>query len=70
MLQYTLRYALANGDTALAQKTLERVEVWDAQPDGNTRLQMLYQTMHAEMAYFNGRGAEHQARARVILELA
>lgn len=70
VLQYTLRYALANGDTELAQKTLERVEVWDAQPDGNTRLQMLYQTMHAEMAYFNGRGAEHQARARVILELA
>ncbi len=70
VLQYTLRYALANGDTELAQRTLERVEVWNALPDGSTHLQMLYQMMYAEMAYFNGRGAEHQARARVILELA
>lgn len=70
VLQYTLRYALANGDTELAQKTLERVEIWNAHPSGSTRLQMLYQAIYAEFAYFNGRGAEHQARTRVILELA
>ncbi len=70
VLHYTLRYALANGDAVLAQQTLEQVEHWNAQPDCPLRIQMLYQMMHAETAAFHGRGAELQARARAILDLA
>ncbi|MCS6919901.1 MAG: AAA family ATPase [Fimbriimonadales bacterium] len=70
VLQYTLRYALANGDLPLAHETLERVEQWTAQPDCPPRLQVLYQMMYADTAAFHGRGAELQARARAILELA
>ncbi|MCS7300879.1 MAG: AAA family ATPase [Fimbriimonadales bacterium] len=70
VLHYTLRYALANGDQRLAHETLERVELWIAQPDCPQRIQILHQLMYAEMAWFHGRGAELQARARTILELA
>ncbi|MCS7208092.1 MAG: AAA family ATPase [Fimbriimonadales bacterium] len=70
VLHYTLRYALACGDKALACETLERIEPWTAQPECPPRIQTLYQLMYAEMAAFCGRGAELQARARAIVELA
>lgn len=69
VLHYTLRYALALGDLRLAHETLERVEQWMAQPDCPQRTQILHQLMYAETAWFHGRGAELQARARTILEL-
>ncbi|MCX7992101.1 MAG: AAA family ATPase [Fimbriimonadales bacterium] len=70
VLRYTLLYALANGDATLAQETLECVEHWAAQPNCPLRFQMLYQLMCADEAYFSGRGAELQARARAVQELA
>ncbi len=70
VLRYTLQYALANGDATLAQETLECAEHWAAQPDCPLQCQMLYQLMYADEAYFYGRGAEQQARARAVLELA
>lgn len=69
VIQYTLRYALMNGDATLAQQTLVRLESWAAQPDPTAQIQMLYQSMYAESAYFGGRGAELQARARALMEL-
>ncbi|MCX7925514.1 MAG: AAA family ATPase [Fimbriimonadales bacterium] len=70
VLRYALQYALANGDAQLAQATLECAEQWVAQPDCPLRFQMLYQLMYADEAYFYGRGAEQQARARAVWELA
>jgi two-component SAPR family response regulator len=70
VMRYALQYALACGDAQLAQETLECVEQWAAQPDCSTRFQMLYQLMYADEAYFYGRGAELQARARAVMELA
>jgi tetratricopeptide (TPR) repeat protein len=69
VLRYTLQYALAFGDRALAHAALQCVESWVLEPAFPERFQMLYHLMGADLAYYDGRGAEQQARARLALEM-
>ena len=69
VLRYTLQYALAFGDRALAHAALKCVESWALEPAFPERFQMLYHLMGADLAYYDGRGAEQQARARLALEM-
>lgn len=68
VVRYTMQYALAFGDCALADAALQCVGAWASQPEFPERFEMLYHLMGAEMAFYEGRGAEQQARARLALE--
>jgi len=65
-LYYTLRYALACGDKALAHEVLEQFSDWAVHPAAPPAWKELWHLMQAELAYFEGRGAEQLYHARAV----
>ncbi len=58
VLRYTLRYALACADLELAHDVLTRFSHWCNHPSAPSAWQSSLHLMQADLAYFEGRGAE------------
>lgn len=69
VLRYTLRYALACGDLALAREVLEQFSEWAVHPAAPPAWKELWHLMQADFAYFEGRGAEQLYHARAVRAL-
>ncbi|MEN3002388.1 MAG: BTAD domain-containing putative transcriptional regulator [Armatimonadota bacterium] len=69
VLRYTLRYALACGDLALAREVLKQFSEWATHPAAPPAWKELWHLMQADFAYFEGRGAEQLYHARAVRAL-
>jgi DNA-binding SARP family transcriptional activator len=64
VLHYTLRYALACGDIGTAQEVASQFSEWANHSNAPPAWKELWHLMQAELAYFEGRGAEQLYHAR------
>ncbi|MCS7065082.1 MAG: bacterial transcriptional activator domain-containing protein [Fimbriimonadales bacterium] len=69
VLCYTLRYALACGDLVIAREVLEQFSEWALHPAAPPAWKELWHLMQADVAHFEGRGAEQLYHTRAVRAL-